>query len=105
MQVLKNPGLQLRDPVVAEEPGTRAEEESDPQTPLPTKPAFAEAVLPERPPALGAHGTISLSSSNAGSQLRLENAWKGTAAFAGGEMPLLCPMFTQNACNSSLKHA
>lgn len=53
MQVLKNPGLQLCDPVVAEEPGTSAEEESDPQTPLPIKSAFAKAVLPELPAAPG----------------------------------------------------
>lgn len=58
-----------------------------------------------RPLASGAPGTISLSGSSAGSQLRLENTGMGTAVFAGGEMPLLCPMFAQNTCNSSLKHA
>lgn len=53
MQVLKNPGLQLRDPIVAEEPGTNAEEESDPQPPLLIKPSFATAVFPELPTAPG----------------------------------------------------
>lgn len=51
MQSLKHPRLQLLYPVVAEEPGSSAEERGDPQTPLPTKASLAEAILPQLPTA------------------------------------------------------
>lgn len=71
----------------------------------PLKPPSLKPFFPSCPwpLALSACGTISLSGSSAGCKLRLDDVEMGAVVLAGGELPLLQPMFTRNTHKGSLK--